>query len=159
MKKAIFLSLVFALVSIANVWAQTEAQPTQTTKPTKDNTEKINHAEEKSGGSAFSGQGKGGDKDVVEKREKNKDKAKKKGKKAKKAKKEKKKAKKEKSAGAGKKKRHGHDDQSGDDDQKGQSTKPQPDPNSQKPTQRPQTGGVKNPKDTQPKPKTSGGNK
>ena len=76
MKKTLLLIIFFALFAVANTWAQTEAQPTQTTPSAKDKTEKIKHAEEKSDGAAYSGKGKGGDKDKVEKSEKVKTKSK-----------------------------------------------------------------------------------
>lgn len=68
MKKAFFLTLVFALLTVVKTWAQTDAAPA--TKPAKDKTEQMKKAEEKSDGAAYSGKGKGGDKDMVEKSKK-----------------------------------------------------------------------------------------
>ena len=68
MKKTIVLSLAFALISFGKAWSQSDAAPTA--KPTvapKDKTEQMKKAEEKSGGAAYSGKGKGGEKDSVEK--------------------------------------------------------------------------------------------
>lgn len=86
MKKAFILTFVFALISFVKVWSQTEQPTTKPTPASKDKTEQMKKAEEKSDGAAFSGKGKGGDKDMVEK---NKTKKAKKAKKVKKAKKEK----------------------------------------------------------------------
>ena len=68
MKKALFLTLVFTLIAVAKTWSQTDPSPA--TKPAKDKTEQMQKAEEKSGGAAYSGKGKGGDKDMVEKEKK-----------------------------------------------------------------------------------------
>ncbi|GAB4497134.1 MAG: hypothetical protein OHK0019_30190 [Saprospiraceae bacterium] len=87
MKKTLILTFVFALISFAKVWSQTEQPTTKPTPAPKDKTEQMKKAEEKSDGAAYSG--KGGDKDMVEKDKTKKIKKAKKAKKAKKSKKEK----------------------------------------------------------------------
>ncbi len=154
MKRAILLSLVFALISVANAWSQT-GTPVQSTKPAKTETEKTTPAEEKSDGAAYSGKGKGGDKDRVEKGEKTKNKEKSKKGKSKKGKKGKKGEKHQK----GEKGEHSHGEHTGQGTQNGEGEKGKP-AEEGKPNPKPktQTTGVKNPKDAKQKPKTEGGN-
>ena len=94
MKKALILSIVFVLITFVKAWSQTEPPTaTPTTKPAapaNNKTEQMKKAEEKSDGAAYSGKGKGGEKNMVDKSEKEKAKKDKKAKKAKKAKKMKK---------------------------------------------------------------------
>jgi len=160
MKKTLLFVLFFALFAVANTWAQTEAQPTQTTPSAKDKTEKIKHAEEKSGGAAYSGKGKGGDKDVAEKSKKDKTKSKSRAGKSKKGKKGKKKVKQEGSDDKAKREgkqhdesEHGGQDEKSTKDDKRENGKT---PRAPAPQPRPKAGGVKNPKNTAPKTKESG---
>lgn len=71
MQKQLILIAAFLLSVATATWAQTDAD-VKTTKPAKSiqKTEKNTHAETQSDGAAFSGKGKGGDKDQVEKRKK-----------------------------------------------------------------------------------------
>lgn len=78
MKKHLLITLLLALFASATTWAQSDPKA----KAPKSKTEQAAKAEEKSDGAAFSGQGKGGEKDMVEK-----EKGQHKGKHAKKAKK------------------------------------------------------------------------
>lgn len=156
MKKTILFTVVFALIAMANAWSQTEAQPTQTAPSAKDKSEKIKHAEEKSGGAAYSGKGKGGDKDQVGKSEKVKTKSKNKTGKSKKGKKKEKQEgsdDKRKRHDAGEHQEHGGQNAPGARDNKGENGKT---PTTPAPRPRPKAGGVKNPKDTAPKTKESG---
>lgn len=120
MKKALILTFVFALITFAKAWSQNDkTQPTaKPTAPAKDKTEQMKKAEEKSDGAAYSGKGKGGEKDMVEKDKKDKTKKAKKAKKAKKDKKTKK----------AKKVKQGEQPESGDKEQPDEQPKPQTEP-------------------------------
>ncbi|MCC7507680.1 MAG: hypothetical protein IT259_20390 [Saprospiraceae bacterium] len=63
MKKHLLITLLLALFASATTWAQSDPKA----KAPKSKTEQAAKAEEKSDGAAFSGQGKGGEKDMVEK--------------------------------------------------------------------------------------------
>ncbi|MCW5921219.1 MAG: hypothetical protein KIS77_02670 [Saprospiraceae bacterium] len=76
MKKALVLTFVFGLITFAKAWSQTEPSPAQRPAVSKDKTEQMKKAEEKSDGAAYSGKGKGGEKDMMEKQKDNKGKAK-----------------------------------------------------------------------------------
>lgn len=152
MKKALILTFVFVLAIFAKAWSQTDNA--KSAPVAKDKTEQMKKAEENSDGAAYSGKGKGGDKDMVEKEKKGKAKGKhKKGKKAKKAKK----AKKNKDAETP------GDEQPGDEPkptENGESPKPEQPGDSPRPTDTPKTpkqkpapGAIKKQTDT-PKQKT-----
>lgn len=67
MKKTLFFSFLLSLLFVVKVSAQNPTAPaTETTKPAKDKTEKMKHAEERSGGHAYSGRGKGGEKNTTD---------------------------------------------------------------------------------------------
>lgn len=148
MKKSLVLSFAFLFGFIATAISQTDAQPKA--KTTKDKSEQVRHAEEKSQGAAHSGQGRGGDKDMVEKEAKDngkhkghyKEKKHKKGKKAKKAKKT-------------HHKHHDHDDMENErDGDKARDKSMKPEKDGEKPAETPKsrkTGG-KNDKEAIPNP-------
>lgn len=90
MTKRIVLTALAAFMATVVALAQTEPAPSKRTSPAnksekvekaqqKDKAAKVEHAEERSNGAAYSGKGKGGEKNMADKAKKDKAKGKKKG--------------------------------------------------------------------------------